>query len=262
MEAKAVLRVNDLHFQYGQSPVLSGLSFEIQRGELCGLFGPNGCGKTTLFKCCLNFLKYRGVIAVNGTPSHALSVAALARQIAYVPQEHRSPFPYNVFEVCLMGRTPHMGSGVFGISRQDRLKTMEALEQMGVADLAVLPYNQLSGGQRQLVLIARALAQETPLIFLDEPTSSLDFHNQVRVWKVLRQITAQGITVMACSHDPNHVAWYCDRVVMLHDHQIIAQGQPLEVFNQQTLDILYQSTCQVATVNGLQVVLPNSIHPL
>jgi iron complex transport system ATP-binding protein len=251
-----VLQVQNLSFRYGVRPILKDLSFQVRRGELCGLFGPNGCGKTTLFKCCLSFLKFDGKVMVGGHNTRSMSVRSLARKIAYVPQEHRPPFPFTVFEVVLMARTPHMGSGVFGVSLNDKGKVLAALDSLGIADLASLPYTQLSGGQRQLVLIARALAQETDVILLDEPTSSLDFHNQVRVWQVLREIARQGATILACSHDPNHVSWFCDRVVMLHNQKIVAAGGPRDVFDEALLDSLYQDSCQVVDVGSLKVVLP------
>lgn len=254
-----MLQVQDLSFCYGSRQVLQGLSFSVQRGELCGLFGPNGSGKTTLFRCCLNFLSYRGKVMVDGRDVRSLGVGSLAQLIAYVPQEHRPPFPYSVFEVVLMGRTPHMASGVFKISESDQRKALDALDRLGIADLANLSYNQLSGGQRQLVLIARALAQETRVIFLDEPTSSLDFNNQVKVWQVMRQIARQGATILACSHDPNHVAWFCDRVVMLHHQRIVAEGKPQDVFEERVLDMLYHGACQVMSVDGLRVVLPRHL---
>jgi len=259
MAADGMLRVQDLSFGYGSDPVLNELSFHVERGELCGLFGPNGSGKTTLFKCCLNLLRYRGRVIVDGRDTRTLGVGGLARTIAYVPQEHRPPFPYRVFEVVLMGRTPHMSSGVFRISARDRDKAMQALDRLGIASLAPLSYNQLSGGQRQLVLIARALAQETPVIFLDEPTSSLDFHNQVIVWQLMRQIARQGTTILACSHDPNHVAWFCDRAVVLHRQHILAAGRPEEVFDEATLDVLYEETCRVVDVDGLRMVVPRHL---
>lgn len=251
-----MLQVQSLSFQYGERPILKDLSFGVPKGELCGLFGPNGCGKTTLFRCCLSFLRYDGRVIVDGLDTHSLSVRALAKKIAYVPQEHQPPFPFKVFEIVLMARTPHLASGIFGISLKDKNKALAALEALGIADLAHLPYTQLSGGQRQLVLIARALAQETDIILLDEPTSSLDFHNQVRVWQVLREIARKGTTILACSHDPNHVAWFCDRVVMLHNQKIVAEGRPADVFEEKLLNALYQDSCRVISVDNMKVVLP------
>jgi iron complex transport system ATP-binding protein len=255
-----MLSVEDLHFSYEPaSPVLAGVSFEVPAGSLCSLFGPNGCGKTTLFRCCLGLLKPKqGAVRINSRPIHRLSVREMARQVAYVPQEHQTPFPYLVRDVVLMGRTPHAGA-FFGISRRDREKAREALSLMELADIAERPYNQLSGGQRQLVLIARALAQETRLMFLDEPTSALDFSNQVRIWRLIQRVSRQGITVLACTHNPNHVAWFCDQVVVMNQGAVAARGAPQKVINADVLDAIYTGMCAVRYLDGLPMVVPQGL---
>lgn len=256
-----MLEVQGLSFSYGSRPVLQDVSFRVAEGRLCGLFGPNGSGKTTLFRCCLRLLPVqRGCVLVNGEDTRRLSIGQLAKRIAYVPQEHKPPFPYTALEVVLMGRTPHMGSGIFGISQRDREKSLEALERLGIADLASQPYDRLSGGQRQLTLIARAIAQETPIIVLDEPTSSLDFNNQIRTWTLLRDLARQGITILACSHDPNHVAWFCDHLVIVGNQRVVADGSPGEMLNETTLNAIYRGLCRVETIDGLKVVLPRRIE--
>lgn len=254
-----MLQVNNLHFSYGKTPILRGVSFEAAPGRLLGLFGPNGSGKTTLFKCCLKFLKYSaGVVIMDDMDIKNASVAEMARHAAYVPQEHKPPFPYLVREVVLMGRTPHLG-GIFGISKRDKAIAMEALRMLDIMDLSDRPYNRLSGGQRQMVLIARALAQETKLLFLDEPTSALDFSNQIRIWKMLRRITAQGITVIACSHDPNHVIWFCHKVVVLDGQGNVIQGTPDKVMTEKVLNGIYHQICTVKEVDGIRMVVPRDI---
>jgi iron complex transport system ATP-binding protein len=257
----AMLRVEEMGFSYGASRVLDGISFRVAAGELCGLFGPNGCGKTTLFKCCLKFLKSnRGRVFMAGRDIRDLGIREMARCAAYVPQEHKPPFPYRVREVVLMGRTPHMG-GLFGIRRQHLDKTMAALTLLEIDHLAERPYNQLSGGQRQMVLIARAIAQETRIVFLDEPTSALDFKNQITIWRTLRAIADRGITIVACSHDPNHMAWFCDKVVVLNERGMVAQGAPAQAITQEVLDRIYRRICRVKHVDGLQMVLPRGLAP-
>ncbi|NLA37790.1 MAG: ABC transporter ATP-binding protein [Methanomicrobiales archaeon] len=254
-----MLHVHDMHFQYGSFPVLSGVSFSVGRGELCGLFGPNGSGKTTLFKCCLRFLHAeRGSVVVHGEEISRCSIEHLARLVAYVPQEHKPPFPYLVREVVLMGRTPHLG-GFFGIRRHDREITMDALATLGISDLADRPYNQLSGGQRQMVLMARAIAQDTPILFLDEPTSALDFQNQMRIWEIMRDVAEEGKTILACSHDPNHVAWFCDRVVVLGNGTVVAEGHPEDVISEVVLEEIYQDVCSVRMLDGVQMVMPRCV---
>lgn len=260
-QVNLMLSVHDLHFSYGSAQVLNGISFNVKKGELCGLFGPNGSGKTTLFKCCLRFLKLKqGTVQMHDRDISKLSIKEMAKIVAYVPQEHKPPFPYLVREVVLMGRTPHLG-GVFGIPHRDRMIAMDALNALGIADLAERPYSQLSGGQRQMVLIARAIAQDTPLLFLDEPTSALDFQNQIRIWKIMRKIVESGKTILACSHDPNQVAWFCDRVIVVGNGGVIADGNPAEAINEQTLGKIYQNTCTVQkTGEGVRIVMPAGLH--
>lgn len=254
-----MLRVQDIHFKYGAVPVLSGISFSVGEGELCGLFGPNGSGKTTLFKCCLRFLHAeKGTVQMCGEDISQCSIEHLARVVAYVPQEHRPPFPYLVREVVLMGRTPHLG-GFFGVKRRDKEIAMDALAALGITDLADRPYNHLSGGQRQMVLMARAIAQDTPILFLDEPTSALDFQNQMRIWEIMRDIAEDGKTILACSHDPNHVAWFCDRVVVVGDSRVVAEGEPASVISEEVLRMIYQDACSVRTLDGVQMVMPRCV---
>lgn len=254
-----MLQVKNLSFDYGTGPILKDISFCVERGQMCGLFGPNGCGKTTLFKCCLKFLAHTaGSIHMNGKDVQRTSISQMARMVSYVPQEHKPPFPYLVKDVVLMGRTPHL-SGLFGIPARHKKKVSEAMELIGITHMADTPYNQLSGGQRQMVLIARAVAQETPLLFLDEPTSALDFSNQIKIMNILRQIADQGTTIIACTHDPNHVLWFCDSVVVLGKQQLVAQGKPVDVMCDTVLDNIYEDMCRVSQWESTRMVLPRHV---
>jgi iron complex transport system ATP-binding protein len=255
----SMLEVQDLHFNYDKTPILQGVSFEVEEGELCGLFGPNGCGKTTLFKCCLNFLKFhKGSVVMDGRDIKNLRVENLAKIVAYVPQEHKPPFPYLTKEVVLMGRTPRL-KGIFGISKADKKKASDALDLLGLTEIADRPYNQLSGGQRQMVLMARAIAQETPLMFLDEPTSALDFSNQIRIWRIMRIVAERGVTILACSHDPNHVSWFCDKVVVMKDNRILKEGSPHNVITESILNEIYRDMCTVRKIGDARMVLPKDV---
>lgn len=256
MNTMNMMDVGDLWFSYGKKPILSGASFFVEEGTLCGLFGPNGSGKTTLFKCCLKFLAYaRGTVCMDGTDISGLSVSQMARLVSYVPQDHAPPFPFLVKEIVLMGRSPHL-RGVFGASSEDKRKVCDVLDSMGLLDIADSPYNQLSGGQRQLVLMARAIAQETPLMFLDEPTAALDFSNQLKVWKLVRSIVDDGVTVLACSHDPNHVSWFCDKVVVMGSNKILDSGPPEDVITDATLGTLYAEPCVRSYSGSVPVIIP------
>jgi iron complex transport system ATP-binding protein len=254
-----MLKVNNLSFSYGAANVLEAVSFHVRHGELCALFGPNGCGKTTLFKCCLRFLAFhQGSVFLNGCDVKSLRVEEMARHVAYVPQQHLPPFPYLVKEIVLMGRTPHL-SGVFGVGSKDKQKAVDALRRLNIDHLADLPYNQLSSGQRQMVLIARAIAQETRLVFLDEPTSALDFSNQVHIWRVMRALAQGGTTLLVCTHDPNHVAWFCDRAVVMGGGRVAAKGDPMQVMTHTLLDMIYGDICNVGRTGDVKLILPREV---
>lgn len=249
------LVVRDLSFSYQNKLALDQVNLEVAPGQICGLLGPNGSGKSTLFRCCLNFLKpSSGQILINGTEARRLSPALMAKTISYVPQEHRQAFPFTVRELVLMGRTPYLG--LAGVGRRDQQIAEQAMAQTGVLDLAEISCNRLSGGQRQLVLIARALAQQTPLMLLDEPTSALDFQNQLEVWNCLRRAAAQGVTIVVCCHDPNHILWFCEQAAILDQGKIIAFGQPDAVLSQETLNAIYGAGCIKTQVGGLPLVHP------
>ena len=255
-----MLVVRDLSFSYGSLAVLRGVSLDAKAGEVCGLFGPNGCGKTTLFRSCLGLLKaHARTLTANGHSVHSLLPAQRSRLMAYVPQEHKPPCPLLVSDVVMLGRTPYLG--LLGrATAEDRRIVHDTLTQIGLSDLAERPYDRLSGGQRQLVLIARAVAQRTPIILLDEPASGLDFHNQMLIWGVLRDLAAAGTAVLCCSHDPNHVAWFCDRVVVMQSGVVVAEGHPADALNAETLQQLYPDACELTSADGATVVLPRSVR--
>lgn len=254
-----MIRVSGLGYSYGDKRVFDGVDFSVAPGTLCGLFGPNGAGKTTLFKCCLNLLRPRaGVVSYGGRDARSITVSAMARLVSYVPQEHSPPFPFLVREIVLMGLAPYFG-GVFGLKREHEARAAAAMERVGIADLADRPYTRLSGGQRQLALIARALAQDTPVIMLDEPTAALDFRNQVAVWAVIRQIADEGKTVLACAHDPNHVSWFCDEAVVLAEGRVVARGETSAALSQGTLEAIYGDTCATGELAGLRMIYPRIV---
>lgn len=252
------LSVENVHFAYGKKTVLRGVSFAVPRGAVCGLFGPNGSGKTTLFRCCLGQLApQQGAILMEGHDVTTLRISHLARHMAYVPQEHKPGFPFLVREIVAMGRTPHM-SGFFRLSPKDRAAVENAMELTGIADLAHEPCTALSGGQRQLASLARAIAQEAPLMLLDEPTSALDFSNQMIVWQTLRRIAAQGVTVLVCCHDPNHILWFCDDVAVLRGGILTATGPSAETLTSEVLRELYGPGVEVCLEGGRPLARPRA----
>lgn len=239
----------NLCFSYGKQEVLHNVSAQLKSSRITAVFGPNGSGKSTLLRCLAGLSKPdTGEVIINGNLLYHMSQRERSRHLAYVPQEHSVSFSYTVSEVVLMGRTPHL-SGISRPSDSDYVAAQHALLAVGIDDLSARPYTELSGGQRQLVLIARALAQDTPVIIMDEPTSALDFRNQLMVWHKLTDLKESGKTVIVCTHDPNHVLWFCDRMVCLQDGQVISDGPTAELLNQSLMTRLYGPVCTV--YNGM-----------
>lgn len=252
---KEAISFSNLHFSYDKQEVLHGVSAGINSGGIHALFGPNGSGKTTLLKCLAGiFRPQSGEVFVQGQNTSGLAVKELSRRVCYVPQEHHVSFSYSVLEVVLMGRTPYLG-GVSGPKAEDVLIAQEAISTVGIEDIAEKAYTELSGGQRQLVLMARALAQNSPVMILDEPTSALDFKNQLTVWQTLRDLKSSGRTILVCTHDPNHVLWFCDQVLVLKGGKLIAQGEADKLINDELLENLYGPICTVQS----RMVRPNVI---
>ncbi|MDR0247639.1 MAG: ABC transporter ATP-binding protein [Burkholderiales bacterium] len=253
---QTAMSIRNLSFAYGAKKVLRNISLEVTAGSLCGLLGPNGSGKTTLFKCCLGFLKPgSGEIHLGNTLLSSYSPKHLASHVAYVPQDHQPAFPYLVREMVEMGRTPHRGTMPV-LSRRDHMAVDHALERVGLRQLAGERYNHLSGGQRQLVLVARALAQEASLMFMDEPTSSLDFSNQLIVWETARAMAAEGLGVVICCHDPNHILWFCDHVAALKDGNLLAVGQTRSTMTRELLGALYNRPIYTGQVGQRTFIYP------
>ena len=220
------LQTHALAFGYRRQRVGSNLGLRVGPGEVLCLLGPNGCGKTTLFKTLLGLLpRHGGRIALDGEELRHLARAEIARRIAYVPQAHAAVFPYSVHDMVLMGRTAHRGL-FSGPGHNDHAQAQEALALLGIGHLSGRDYSRISGGQRQLVLIARALAQQAPLIVMDEPTASLDFGNQMLLLALVRRLAARGLGVILSTHNPDHAFACGTDVLVLADGQTQAQGCP------------------------------------
>jgi iron complex transport system ATP-binding protein len=233
------LEARALGFGYPGKPVGRNVSFSLGAGEVLCLLGPNGSGKTTLFKTLLGLLPAQaGEVLIDATPLRRLARAEVATRIAYVPQAHVAHFPYTVLDMVTMGRTAHLGPFARP-GAHDHAAAFDALKTLGVADLADADYTRISGGQRQLALIARALAQAAPLIIMDEPTASLDFGNQALVLREIRMLAAQGYGIVLSTHDPDHAFACASAVALLHGGGLVATGSPSEVLSPARLEAVY-----------------------
>ena len=235
-----MIRVEHLRFRYkSDAPVLEDVSFTLEAGESLCLLGPNGTGKTTLFRCLLSLHKPQGgQIYIYDKNAAALSPSERAKLIAYVPQVSGLTFPYTVREAVLMGRVAHQRLGT-SPSKVDRLAAESAMERLDIGKMADHLFQELSGGERQLVLMARALAQNTRFLVLDEPTASLDYANQVRILQVIKALANDGYAVLMTSHSPDQAFLAANRVLLLKDGLVFADGSPQSTITSQTLSQLY-----------------------
>lgn len=234
-----MLRAENLSFGFPGRTIGSDVDFSLAPGEVLCLLGPNGGGKTTLMRTLLGLLApHAGSVRLGDAPLESMTRNDIARAVGYVPQAHAGAFAYRVEDMVLMGRTAHMG--LFSApSAGDRAAARRAIETLGIGDLAGRPFTEISGGERQLALVARALAQEPRVLVMDEPTSSLDFGNQVRVLGHVRRLAAQGIAVLMSSHQPDHALQCADRALLLGEGKVIALGVARDVITAGSLRRLY-----------------------
>jgi iron complex transport system ATP-binding protein len=251
------LEARDLAIGYRGHLVGRDIALTLTPGEVLCLLGPNGAGKTTLFRTLLGLQPpLGGVVLLDGVPLADLPPAEIARHLAYVPQAHVTEFSYTVLDVVLMGRTARLRAFASPGARDERI-ARDKLENLGIAALATHDYTRISGGQRQLALIARALAQEAPILVLDEPTASLDFGNQALVLARIRDLATHGFGIVLSTHDPDHALMVATRVAIIADGGLRAIGPPVEVVTAKTLSAIYRTEVLVEqTPSGHRVCVP------
>ncbi len=255
-----LINLDDVSFGYTNSTVLKNVSLAIGQGEIVTLLGPNGCGKSTLIKVALGMLKPAcGRVSYNGAEVSSVGAKRLAREIAYVPQIHKSAFPYAVIDVALMGRIPHKAF-FFRYSKKDMDIAYDALRRLSILHLADRPYTAISGGERQLAIIARALTQGAKTMIMDEPAAGLDYGNQLRLLEHIVELSREGYTFIKSTHSPEHALWIADRAVMIKNGAIMADGPCDDVINAENLFRLYNARVNVVKLNGsLRTCIPEGI---
>lgn len=245
-----MIRVVGLVLGYGSRPVLDGLDFTVSPGEFVGLLGPNGSGKTTLINALAGLLRPRkGEVWLQGEPLGLLASRRRARLVAVVPQSSEVRFPFTCLEIVLMGRYPHRRRQ-FSLAPEDLAKALWAMEETTTLPLMERPITEVSGGERQRVVIARALAQEPALLLLDEATSSLDVRKKMEIFAMLKRLNHQGLTIVCAMHDLNLAALYCQRLLFLKDGRLVEDGPTEKVFTAATLEMVYETPMEVARHPG------------
>jgi iron complex transport system ATP-binding protein len=264
---KAVQVVN-ASYGYTDANVFEDLSLQVDAGQLFCLFGPNGCGKSTLLQCLTGFLRLRsGEVYLHGEKVSKLNPAQIARHASYIPQIHERSFPYTVREFVLMGRTPYIK--LFSApSPADMAACEEAIRTVRMQDYLDRPYTQLSGGELQLVIIARALAQGTPVIIMDEPTSHLDFKNDLAVLElIVKLVKDRGLTVLIATHFPNHAFYFENSGLpitagLMADRKLAAVGLPSQVLTEDNMREIFQIDSKLVSFSLPSTGLYNHLIPL
>ena len=251
-----ILEARALAFGYPGRRIAQGLELALRAGEVLCVLGPNGGGKTTLFRTLLGLQPaLAGELVLGGKPFAALSRREVAHRLAYVPQDHAPEYAFTVREVALMGRAARVG--LFGApDARDVAAADAALAALGIAPLAERPYTEVSGGERQLALLARALAQEPLALVLDEPTANLDFGNQVRVLRYIRQLADRGLAVVFSTHHPDEAFHGASHALLLARDGTLRYGAPEIVITAENLQAVYGVGVKVARVNGTLVCVP------
>ncbi len=249
------VKVEQLEFSYPNAKILDNIMLDVSMGECLSIVGPNGAGKSTLVKCIIGLLLPQdGVIYIDGEELSKMKSSEIAKKVGYVPQSQSSIFPVKVFEMVLLGRSPHI---LWASSEEDLLKVASAIRFMNIENLSMRQFNELSGGQQQKVIIARALAQEPKILLLDEPISNLDIKHQSEVMELVKELSTEyKITSIMVVHDLNIASRYSDKVAMMHNGQIHAYGKPEEVLTEENISNVYGVDVEIGVIGGKSYIVP------
>lgn len=256
------LEVKNLSFSYGERKVLKDIDFVVECGELLSVLGPNGVGKSTLFRCMLGLLEpAQGEILIDGKSTGQMDARQLAEYIAYIPQSHNPAFNYTVLDMVLMGTTARLGNFCApGVKQRQRAEA--ALERLGIKHLKDRGYANISGGERQLVLIARAMVQQARILVMDEPSANLDYGNRIRVMQTVKELVDEGYGVIQSTHDPDQAFLYSDKILALCDGQVLAWGAPGEIVCDSLISRLYGVDVEVCSLweDQIRVCVPQKLR--
>jgi len=250
-----MLIIEGLSFGYRDTNIIEGVRVKLHQGEIVSIVGPNGTGKTTLLKCIAGIVRpQNGKILIDGKNVSRMKRRVLAKRIAYVPQNLPSKFPITVFDAVLMGRRPYI---TWKPSKKDLEIVAGILTSMALEDIAMRDFDRLSGGQKQKVLLARAVAQDTDYLLLDEPTSNLDLKHQMEVLEMIAgRVRGNGVAAILAMHDLNLASRYSDRIVMLHAGKVFCDGRPQQVMTMENISFVYGVEAKISRSNGNPYILP------
>lgn len=250
MGMKLIVSDAEFHYDPARTSGFKDVNFSLENGEVMAILGPNGCGKTTLLKCINRLIELqKGNILLDNQNIHHLSRTRIAKSIGYVPQLHQPAFPFSVLDTVLAGRSPHLGL-LESPGSKDLQIAEQSLETMGIYHLKDKPYTQISGGERQMVIFARVLAQQPSLLLLDEPTSHLDFGNQIRLLNEIKKLAATGLPIIMTSHFPDQVFMVSDIVAIMKEGAFMDCGQPDDIITEANMQSVYGIPVNIRYVDG------------
>jgi iron complex transport system ATP-binding protein len=255
-----LMQIIDAEFAYdGKNNIFEEINFSIEKGDVFCILGANGTGKTTLLKCLNGLMKLSsGKILLNNQDIYSLNNAEIAKNVGYIPQIHNSTFPFSVMDVVLMGRSPHLD--IFASPGENDIKIAEkSLKALKIEYMSDIPYTEISGGEQQLVFIARVLTQEPSILILDEPTSHLDFGNQIRTLDIIEKLAKNGLSIVMSSHFPDHAFISANKVALMKDKHFIGLGSPEEVITEENMEKIYDIKVKIVDIDHRKACIPVKI---
>lgn len=255
------IEVNQLNFSYGKRQILKNITFSANPADLLCVLGPNGVGKSTLFRCMLGLSKnYTGEIFIENESIRKMKTVELAKRIAYIPQSHHPTFNFSVLNTVLMGLTVHLKGTSMPKAKHEE-EALAALDMLGIAHLWNRGYAEISGGERQLALIDRAIVQKTKILVMDEPTANLDYGNQMRVMTKVKELADQGYIIILSTHNPDHAFLYGNKALVIYKGAIIEMGIPKEIVTEGLLQQVYGVKVKLHDIDtgdgDIRVIVPN-----